>query len=151
MCLDIVSSLHDCLTAFRRSPIVCPPCVGDPRRNESLVKFLTSLSLDVDSSEAFKQARKAYLLGSTMSKCACWLLPVQITDSNPRIPILAFHALAATICGPVLERHHIALYRSPNGSFGRPSVYERSAPASLLHFDASFPVSMRRPTRHAPA
>lgn len=40
---------------------------GDPRRNESLVKFLTSLSLDVESSEAFKEARKGYLLGSTMS------------------------------------------------------------------------------------
>lgn len=43
--------------------------LGDPRRNESLVSFLTSLSLDVESSEAFKQARKGYLLGSTMSEC----------------------------------------------------------------------------------
>lgn len=45
-----------------------PFLTGDPRRNESLVNFLTSLSLDVESSEAFKEARKGYLLGSTMSE-----------------------------------------------------------------------------------
>lgn len=30
--------------------------------------FLTGLSVDKDSSEAFKEARKGYLVGSTMSE-----------------------------------------------------------------------------------
>lgn len=30
--------------------------------------FLTGLQVDTESSEAFKEARKGYLLGSTMSK-----------------------------------------------------------------------------------
>lgn len=43
----------------------------DPRRNESLMSFLTSLTIDVESSEAFKEARKGYLIGSTM-KALSW-------------------------------------------------------------------------------
>ena len=46
----------------------CSCLKGDPRRNESLMGFLTSLSVDIESSEAFKEARKGYLVGSTMSR-----------------------------------------------------------------------------------
>ena len=66
----------------------------DPRRNESLMGFLTGFTVDIESSEAFKEARKGYLIGSTM-KSLSW-------HFSPWIPQFA-DTLWSAITSPYTE------------------------------------------------
>lgn len=91
--------------------------IGDPRRNASLMGFLTSLSVDIESSEAFKEARKGYLVGSTMSELPMFQRPRTLTEIWFRIALLALRALGTSIRRNVLDRHYVAIHRNPASHF----------------------------------
>lgn len=79
--------------------------------------FLTKLKIDIDSSEAFKEARKGYLLGSTMStffECFEQIKQIRLIY-NGRVFVLALLAMGTGLCGHVLGCHYFAIHRSSLG------------------------------------
>jgi hypothetical protein len=86
--------------------------------------FLTSLSVDVESSEAFKEARKGYLVGATMSTlCLFGSVGTALMQASPlRIPIMALHTVGTRLCRLFLGCHHFAVHRDEASDLGQPPL-----------------------------